>query len=77
MKTRFQSLPFKCNLQRYTAEVAGVKPIDLCNKYVAAFKDLNKRTKVGLLHKLNPVNNSYLESAWLQPLNLYSDLPGL
>mmetsp|Transcript_27877 Transcript_27877/g.68544 ORF Transcript_27877/g.68544 Transcript_27877/m.68544 type:complete len:905 (-) Transcript_27877:84-2798(-) len=28
------------------AEVAGVKPIDLCNKYVKAFKELNERVKV-------------------------------
>ena len=28
------------------AETAGVKPIDLCNKYVAAFQDLNAKTSV-------------------------------
>jgi hypothetical protein len=58
MKNRFQSLPFKFNLQRYAA---GVQE---CTKVLA----------VGELYKSsNPVLTHSLKGAWFQPLNLRSE----
>jgi hypothetical protein len=61
VKNRFQSLPFKCNLQRYN-EVLMIK------KSAVKKKLTPEEAKVGL-YKFNPVD-PWLERAWLQPLSL-------
>jgi hypothetical protein len=60
VKNRFQSLPFKCNLQRYIAALAEPGKTTI---YVV-FED-----RGGAVYKLNPVDPA-IESAWFQPLSL-------
>jgi hypothetical protein len=58
VKNRFQSLPFKCNLQRYSE--VGARAAELTTT----------GTSVVGLYNFDPE----LESAWFQPLNLKCDL---
>jgi hypothetical protein len=116
VKTRFQSLPFKCNLQRYivgaydvsgvvaAAEAAGVllhpdgfdgiallNVLDRCDNPFTLLAQLRAMLRPGSgrlvlavvvpfrpfvvgLYKLNSVD-SWLASAWFQPLSLSSEKP--
>jgi hypothetical protein len=56
VKNRFQSLPFKCDLQRYSEALGVVARLE---------KDKVERG----LYKLDVVGLS-LKGAWFQPLNL-------
>jgi hypothetical protein len=62
VKNRFQSLPFKCNLQRYTAAL----------DWLARAEKL--APEVGGLYKLNSVD-PWLESVGTQPLKAWAPNP--
>jgi hypothetical protein len=62
VKNRFQSLPFKCNLQRYTSGSFGSQ--NFVDK-IQEEQRMEEQMKVGL-YKYNPVDPK-LESAWFQP----------
>ena len=72
MKNRFQSLPFKCNLQRYIVDKGPAQLPFLAVLLAAGLYTLNPVSSFKGLHKLHPeTHSSYSwKQVWSQPLHV-------